>query len=69
MKVMNSATRNDGYLLGFTPWSQPLMAVTDNYEEIVLGFKKGKDGITYVGVSGRLVPSEGTALFNLGTDS
>lgn len=65
---MSAPTRNEGYLLGFTPWSQPLMAVTDDYEEIVLGFKKGKGGISYVAVSGRIIPAEGTALFQLGTE-
>ena len=64
--VRRNAPRNDGYLLGFTHWAQPLMAVTDEYEEIVLGFKKGKNGISYVGVSGRVVPAQGTALFQLG---
>ena len=56
-----------GYKLGFTPWAQPLMAVTDDYEAIVLGFKRSKfNGISYVAVDGRIVPAEGTALFALG---
>ena len=56
-----------GYKLGFTPWAQPLMAVTDDYEVIVLGFKRSKfNGISYVAVDGRIVPAEGTALFALG---
>ena len=61
-----NGSRNKGYLLGFTPWSQPMLAVTDHYEELVLGFKTSKDGVSYYGVSGRLVPAEGTALFQLG---
>ena len=43
------------------------MAVTDDYEVIVLGFKRSKfNGISYVAVDGRIVPAEGTALFALG---
>ncbi len=61
--------RNHNFKLGFSPWAQPLMAITDDYEEIVIGFKKGKDGITFVGISGRIVPAEGTALFQLGAQS
>ena len=62
-------SKSSGYLLGFTPWAHPLMVVTDDYEEICLGFKRGKNGIKYVGVSGRLVPAEGTALYQLGAQS
>lgn len=55
------------YQLGFTPWSQPMLAVTDDYEEVVVGFKRSKtEGISYVGVSGRIVPARGTSLFQLG---
>lgn len=61
-----SISRNDNYKLGFTPWGQPMMAITDDYEEICLGFKIGKNGVSYVGVSSRHVPAEGTALFALG---
>ena len=62
-----SADRNPNFKLGFSAWSQRLMAVTDDYEEIVLGFKKGREGvITYVGVSGRQIPAQGTSLFALG---
>lgn len=56
----------EGRQLGFTPWAQPLLASTDDYEEVCLGFKIGKNGVTYVGVSGRNVPAQGTALFQLG---
>lgn len=61
-----SISRNDSYKLGFTPWSQPMMAVTDDYEELVVGFKIGQEGFSYDGVSGRHVPAEGTDLFTLG---
>ena len=67
--VRKNASRNDQYKLGFTPWTQPLLASTDDYEEICLGFKIGKNGVTYVGVSGRNVPAAGTALFQLGAQS
>jgi len=66
----NSPPAVRGYKLGFTPWSQPLLAVCDEYEEIVVGFKRSKtNGISYVGVSGRIVPAQGTALFQLGTEA
>ena len=64
-----SISCNDNYKLGFTPWAHPLLACTDDYEEICFGFKTGKNGVTYVGVSGRLVPAEGTALYELGAQS
>ena len=64
-----NASRQDNYKLGFTPWAQPLLASTDDYEEVCLGFKIGKNGVTYVGVSGRNVPTAGTALFQLGAQS
>lgn len=64
-----SIDRNPNFKLGFSAWAQPLMAVTDDYEEIVVGFKKGREGISYVGVSGRNVPAAGTALFQLGAQS
>ena len=56
-----------GYKLSFTPWGSRLMAVTDDYEVIVLGFKRSKfNGNSFVAVDGRIVPAEGTALFALG---
>ena len=54
--------------LTFTPWAQPMMAVTDDYEEIVLGFRVAKRGIVFMAASGREVPAKGTALFALGTE-
>ena len=56
------------FLLKFTAWATPLMAETDSYSEIVLGFKYSPRGIVYIGVSGREIPAEGTALFQLGTE-
>ena len=58
-----------GFKLAFTAWAVPLMAETDSYCEIVLGFRYSAKGVTYVGVSGRNIPAEGTALFQLGTES
>ena len=57
------------FALGFTPWAQPMLAVTDTYEVVVLGFKylRGQ-GYKYQGVDGRLVSAEGTALFQLGAE-
>ena len=46
----NSLPAVTGYKLGFTPWAHPVMAVTDVYEVIVLGFKRSKfNGITLRG--------------------
>ena len=56
------------YELGFTPWASPMLAVTDSYEQIVLGFRTGKSGVLYVAIDGRNIPAEGTALFHLGTE-
>lgn len=59
---------NTPFKLAFTPWAAPLLAETDAYSEIVLGFRYSSKGVVYVGVSGRNVPAEGTALFQLGTE-
>ena len=56
------------FLLKFTPWATPLMAVTDDYETVVLGFKYSQRGLVYVGVCGREVPAKEAALFQLGTE-
>lgn len=60
-----SSTKFD---LKFTPWGMPLLAVTDDYEEIVVGFRFSVRGMIYIGVSGREVPAQGTALYQLGTE-
>ena len=57
------------FQLKFTHWSQPLMAVTDDYEEIVLGFRITSRGVVYMAVSGREIPAQGATLFALGTEA
>ena len=64
----NSPPRRKNFELKFTPWSQPMMAVTDSYETIVLGFRFTTRGVIYMGVDGREIPAQGTALFALGTE-
>lgn len=59
---------NASFQLKFTQWAQPLLAVTDDYEEIVLGFRITSRGVVYMAASGREIPAQGTALFALGTE-
>ena len=60
---------NASFQLKFTPWAQPMQAVTDNYEDIVLGFRITSRGVVYMAASGREVPALGAALFQLGTEA
>jgi len=64
----NSPPRRKSFELKFTHWSQPMLAVTDHYEEIVLGFRITSQGVIYMAASGREVPASGAALFQLGTE-
>ncbi|WP_114991960.1 hypothetical protein [Synechococcus sp. UW179A] len=60
--------KRHGFELKFTAWGQPMQAVTDHYEEIVLGFRITSRGVIYMAASGREIPAQGTALFALGTE-
>ena len=48
--------KRHGFQLKFTHWAQPMMAVTDHYEEIVLGFRITTRGVVYMAASGRVCP-------------
>lgn len=64
----NSPPKRKGFELKWTPWATPLLAVTDDYEEVVLGFRVTSRGMVYMAASGREVPAKDAALFHLGTE-
>ena len=49
--------KTHGFQLKFTHWSQPMQAVTDHYEEIILGFRITSRGVVDMAVSGREIPA------------